>query len=487
MNDSYIALSEYFKVHEFRLSDFASLLFVYVLVFFVGWSIRHKHRELDYYRTHFMRGLLIKTTGGLCYALVYTYYYVYGGDTIVYWNLGSDISRLLFEEPQAWWDAFTGNFESTSSTSLDVLYGYRFARHAPEMRMAQVVSVIAPLGLMNFFAASALLSAICYVGVWQLFLTFRRYYPQATHHIAFVTLYFPTVVFWGSGLIKDCVVFSSVGVIVYGIDTIMRRQVNIRQLVLLGLALYLIYSMKIYVLFCLAPGLLAWRTFRLRERIKNRIARQLSVPVFIGVSFVGGLFLVDYLGQINPKYSLDNFFESAQVMQNWHYVEGQNTADNFGRGSSYSLGTYTTDARGLLKVVPAAINVTLFRPYPWEAFAFMQLLAALESLLILAFTLYVIGKSRILGFIKTINNDPTLVMMLSFSLIFAFAVGFSAYNFGALARYKVPCIPFYLTTLIAVWQHSKYHQVRRRQSGMKSGNHRKHTGGAPKFSEVRHV
>ena len=28
-----------------------------------------------------------------------------------------------------------------------------------------------------------------------------------------------------------------------------------------------------------------------------------------------------------------------------------------------------------------------------------------------------------------------------FSIIFGFAVGFTAYNFGALVRYKIPCLP----------------------------------------------
>ena len=37
---------------------------------------------------------------------------------------------------------------------------------------------------------------------------------------------------------------------------------------------------------------------------------------------------------------------------------------------------------------------------------------------------------------------------LIFSLVFAFAVGLSAYNFGALARFKIPALPFYFIALI---------------------------------------
>jgi hypothetical protein len=36
-------------------------------------------------------------------------------------------------------------------------------------------------------------------------------------------------------------------------------------------------------------------------------------------------------------------------------------------------------------------------------------------------------------------------------LIFAFAVGISSYNFGALSRYKIPCLPFYALGLVLVY------------------------------------
>jgi hypothetical protein len=35
-----------------------------------------------------------------------------------------------------------------------------------------------------------------------------------------------------------------------------------------------------------------------------------------------------------------------------------------------------------------------------------------------------------------------------FSLFFAFSVGVSIANFGALVRLKIPCIPFFLSSLV---------------------------------------
>jgi len=37
---------------------------------------------------------------------------------------------------------------------------------------------------------------------------------------------------------------------------------------------------------------------------------------------------------------------------------------------------------------------------------------------------------------------------LIFSIVFGFAVGFTSYNFGALARYKIPVMPFFSFLLL---------------------------------------
>jgi hypothetical protein len=37
---------------------------------------------------------------------------------------------------------------------------------------------------------------------------------------------------------------------------------------------------------------------------------------------------------------------------------------------------------------------------------------------------------------------------MGFSLFYAFVVGFTSYNFGALDRYKIPCLSTYIISLL---------------------------------------
>ena len=70
--------------------------------------------------------------------------------------------------------------------------------------------------------------------------------------------------------------------------------------------------------------------------------------------------------------------------------------------------------------------------------------------LIFLFFLNTIRRTGPLGFLRTIASKPELVMCFTYAIIFGFAVGFTAYNFGALVRFKIPGMPFLLVGLLIV-------------------------------------
>ena len=121
----------------------------------------------------------------------------------------------------------------------------------------------------------------------------------------------------------------------------------------------------------------------------------------------------------------------------------------------YDLGEFDPSIWGMIKKFPQAVVVTLFRPFPWEARKLIIMLSALEALAFVYFTIKAFTKAGFLRTIKLINKDPNLLFFLIFSLIFAFAVGISSYNFGALARYKIPCLPFYAALIMILTYHNK--------------------------------
>ena len=162
------------------------------------------------------------------------------------------------------------------------------------------------------------------------------------------------------------------------------------------------------------------------------------------------LFFMQRFGNELGKYSLENIAETSNLTRSWINYSSEKE-----QGASYELGAFDPSISGMLSKFPAAVNVTFFRPYPWEAGKVIVLLSALEAVLFLFITLKVIFSIGLPKIWSTINKDPTIQFCLIFSIIFAFAVGISSYNFGALSRYKIPCLPFYAMSLILIYYKNK--------------------------------
>ena len=130
-------------------------------------------------------------------------------------------------------------------------------------------------------------------------------------------------------------------------------------------------------------------------------------------------------------------------------------------GAVYTLGDFDYSPAGMLRKLPLAINVTLFRPYLWEVNNPVMLLSALESLALFLFTLYVFYKRGVGATFKAIGSNPFLLFCFVFSLSFAFAVGIATYNFGSLVRYKIPLLPFYVAALLVLLSRKGAKRVRK--------------------------
>ena len=67
--------------------------------------------------------------------------------------------------------------------------------------------------------------------------------------------------------------------------------------------------------------------------------------------------------------------------------------------------------------------------------------------------------------IRIIANHPLILYCVFFSIMFAFMIGVTTSNFGALVRFKIPLIPLYMGSMVVLLGQLKVH----------SGVKRKHT------------
>ena len=421
------------------------LLIIYLLAYLVRGKVSDKNT-----RPYFIPALTLKIIGAISVGLIYQFYYN-GGDTFNYFHHGS---RYIWE---AFLDSPIKAFQLIFSDGTYQPGTFEYASkiwYYGDLPSYFVVRVTGLFDLITFhtYSATALLFAcFSFGGLWALYLSFYKFYKKLHLEFAIAVFFIPSVFFWGSGILKDTLTLGALAWAFYAIVEIffIRRRIALNIIILL-LSCWVIYSIKIYILLCFLPAVILWVFLAQLPKIKSFAFKILTLPIIIILAIGLSYWMVIEVGEDNQRYNIDNLAYTAESTARWlsyvSEVEG---------GSGYSLGDYDYSPSGIIKKIPAAVNVTLFRPYLTEASNPVMLMAALESMVMLFITLYVFGKSIRNSSLSTIWKKPEIIFCLLFSISFAFAIGFSTYNFGSLVRYKIPLIPFYLIGLFILNFYSK--------------------------------
>ena len=148
--------------------------------------------------------------------------------------------------------------------------------------------------------------------------------------------------------------------------------------------------------------------------------------------------------EAGQQYQLDKLAENAENQRQSFDVISQQT----GGGDSH----FKINASNPVLMVAGGITATFYRPFLWEINSPIVLLAALESSLFLFLTVFLMYKKGVKKFFTLSFSEPRILMCFIFAFVFAVAVGISSANFGALSRYKIPCMPFYLIMIILLYQ-----------------------------------
>lgn len=408
------------------------------------WFRNKRYSDQPNLKRYFLPALGLRFLGAFLTACMYQYYYGYG-DTYFYFFGARDIYNALLNNPSVGIEILTTEYQHWSLDAYNAVTLRGFFIHDKEAMVIRIAGFLSPLGGGTYLGISFVLTVFSFLGSWALFRVFYDLYPKLHRPLAWAILFLPSVWFWSTGIMKDSIVMGALGFFVNGIyhSFISKRKKILRSIVFIIMGAWLMKNIKVYVLLGIFPAAIVWIFFMFKERIKNDTLRKVASPLFFGVGAIGGIVLIQALGSVYAQYTFEGFMEEAAKMQWW-----LKTSTERDGGTGYDLGALDPSLFGLLKAFPQAVNVALFRPYFWEARKVIVLPSAVEALFTLSLTIYVFFKVGFFKSIAAILGDPVILFCLIFAIIFAFAVGFTSFNFGALARYKIPCLPFYYTAMI---------------------------------------
>ena len=381
--------------------------------------------------------------GAIALGVIYQFYYGMG-DTLSFHAHGSrHIWEAFMDSPQTGLQIFFSP-ERYDHNSYSYLSKIWFSEDAKSFFVVRIAFLFDLVTFSSYSGTAVLFAVISFIGGWLLFNTFYPYALAKIKWIAFASLYLPSVLFWGSGLLKDTITLAALGIATYCFHQLLvLRKVKIIEIILLLISLFCLYSIRKFILQAYLPSIFLWTLAVHLKNINLQIIRVLLIPFISVVAMAGSYFAIVVVGDGDKQYSIDKLAMTAKITA---YDIRYGWGARMGEGSGYTLGELDGTWQSMLKLAPGAINVTLFRPYLWEVQNPLMIASALESLFILFLTFFFIYKSR--GRLFEAIFSPPVLFCFCFAIVFAFAVGVSTFNFGTLARYKIPVIPFYIIGLI---------------------------------------
>lgn len=455
----------------------------------------------------FQAVFLAKILSGVALSMVYTYYYTdrTTADIWKYFDDGMVMFSAMREQPLDYFRMLFGILNDTPH--FDRYYSEMGHWYRPYgSQMANDTHTI-----IRFNAAVRLISLGFYQvhGVWAnffgligltgIFVFLRQMAPHKERWFFAGVFLMPWVMFWGSGVLKEPLLFFGLGMLLLGVKSWTEKGLSVKNASLMAASVLFLLTVKSYALVALLPGLVAWR-------LAHRWKRIHPIPIFLGIYLLtGGIGVLagkmlpeqdvlqrlaqkqhdfnmlakggTYVRQLDfpndtlyiPSSHHSNLIFSAdrkQVMtghpvtaRDWNEAHQESANEtlvpsqtsfqvllDYGRtGSGIEIPELDGTVLSTIKAAPMALVNSLFRPFPKDVSSVFMLLAVAENLLLSVLMFMALSRPD-----RTLLNHPILWLCLFFAAVILLLTGLVTPVVGAIVRYKVPALPFLVCALLAL-------------------------------------
>jgi len=245
----------------------------------------------------------------------------------------------------------------------------------------------------------------------------------------------PSVLFWGSGVLKEGVVIFSMGLLIWSLFKVVEKP-NVKYLSVLIISILILLFIKVYVIIALAPGIIGFILLKKKNR-------RHPLLVYFSIAIAGSLISLSVHKKI-PEIDLITklYFKNVDFIK-----MSERTRSN----SAFYITRLNNNPIGFVKMIPSALTNTTFRPFIWESKSAMMLFNSLENI-----TLFLFGTLCLFLSKKRANIDFKLVgFCMTFIIILYLFIGWTTPISGAIVRYKIPGWPFFMILSLLILDEQK--------------------------------
>jgi hypothetical protein len=175
------------------------------IIYAIAYRLKSRQQKKGLDSKYFIGGLTAKLIGVTAFCLVYGLYYG-GGDTVNYYLGSVPLINLMTEDFGAFYSIVFENELEQNWVAFNKDTGYPphyMWRDSGTFAVSRYSTLFCLLGAKSFFVTSLLIASFSYIGMWKLYRLFSSTYPETKKALAICILFMPSLLFWGSGIMKD--------------------------------------------------------------------------------------------------------------------------------------------------------------------------------------------------------------------------------------------------------------------------------------------
>lgn len=424
---------------------------VYMILLYFFFRVKRKKYDDPLLRKYHQRGFWIKIIASILFVVYYSYLTA-GDTTVLYQHEGNNLYHLILKNGSNFNYLFKRGKDFDLSL-VDNPYNRGYFREESNFMIIRLDALFSFICFGSYAVINLIFASLAFSGLWKLYLFFYDQYPKLHKQFAISILYFPSLAFWSSGLLKDSLCIAAIGWLTYSLYSLLiKKKSFVKNCIIIFIATYFLVVLKVYILLAYLPFYILFLILKIVQPIKFKFFRYLLAPVFIAITVYSFTTILSSYNEELGAYAVTDLTSSISHLN--EVIEDRTGRED--AASNFSLGeTFDGTFNGLIRIAPLAVATTFFRPFIWEAHKISQLMAALESLVLMFFTLYVLISGGLFNFFKNIFADPAIMYCFLFAVVFGLFIGASTLNFGTLVRYKIPCLPFYSIALFLIFEKGK--------------------------------
>lgn len=359
--------------------------------------------------------VIVKCLAGISLGIIYSTYYD-TSDTFIFFKLATDQAELA-----------RNDFGSYLTFLFSSQEGYFLGEHRTVF-YTKITSLLALLTGDNYWITAVYYSVVSFFASWYLANIISRLFPTYKIASCIAFLFFPSVVFWSSGIIKESLAMTGLFFLTaVFLQVWAKERVSILSMVFAVISALIVFNLKYYYLAVFVPVTSASLVARWVSN-KQKINPSAQILIWLTILVFGFVAVTCLHPNFSPSKLLQVIVSSNRVFME---VCTPDDVIHF-----YNLEPAWSS---ILLNSPWALVSGFFRPFVWEANTVFKFITGVENLAVLS--LFILA----VRFVKDIYHSSNRILILAVILycaLLSIFLALSTPNFGTLARYGVGFLPF---------------------------------------------